>query len=368
MRDGRAKLPRYLAYAALALCALLVLAAVPVVWNETACVVPQGPAAHVKFTSRLDPADRRDEIGTYYTYPEWAIVFAYADLAGVTRAGSESDFHYLGAVNRYWTSLCGITTLTSKRTAATVGSRAVLYVIGLSFTAEMVLKGAYERTIGAVTATIRGKTRTPEDDYALGLADDYAKFLETQAWYDYPFGGKLKDFWAQTPLTGGNPIRKIERRFGLTLEWGGKAVYAAAMRAAAGAAMPFSLRIRSVVSDLDPSDLAADQRIALVKKLADGASIVETDRYVTLTDIVRKLALRGRHLTEIAGNSRVLISVLVAGPVAKVHDAAPVFVVPVQSKQGWNRLGIDVDVAELTDVIQIIDKSPAQLELIYDFY
>ena len=89
----------------------------------------------------------------------------------------------------------------------------------------------YEETVGRVTAWLRGPVRTPEDEFALKVADEYALFLRQTPWYRFPFGAKLKAFWAETPLVGGNLVRKIERRGSLSLEYAVKAVYAKALGA-----------------------------------------------------------------------------------------------------------------------------------------
>jgi hypothetical protein len=344
-----------------------VLAAIPVAWNEAACVSPAKPSA--PFQSRLDPADRRDPQGTYLAYPEWAIVHAYEDLAGVMRRESESAFDYWGAIGHYWASLCGITRLTSSRYPSSFGSRTVLYVIGLSFSAEMAVKGAWERSIGAVTAWIRGGERTPEDDFALLLAGDYARFLQRSPWYDFTFGERLGAFWADVPMSGGNALRRIERRIALSLEWGGKALYAGVMRSAAAAAMPFPTRIRSVVKGLDRSDLAADPRITLVSTLADGSSIIETDRYRVLTEVIEGLAKRGRDVIEIAGNDRVLVTLLVPQSEAVPPELElAVLEVAVQGRPGTRRAGHDVPVRLLGSLSRSLGSGPVRIELVYDFY
>lgn len=351
-----------------ALGGLLLLAAIPVVWNESVCVGSPGPVS-APFTSQLDPPDRRDPQGTYLAYPEWAIVHAYQDLAGVTRRESESAFDYAGAIKGYWSGLCGITHLTSSRFATSFGSRTVLYVIGLSFSAEMGIKGAWERTVGAITAWIRGTSRTPEDEYALTLADDYARFLQKDPWYDFPFGERLQAFWSRVPMSGGSMVRKLERRVALSLEWGGKALYAAAMRSAAAAAMPFPTRIRSVVRGLDSTDLAADPRITMVRTMPGGAAVIETDRYGVLTGVIAGLVERNRELSEIAGNNRVLVSLLLPPGAALPPDGGtPVLEVPVQAEPGWRRVGLDVAVPQLAALIRGIGTGPARLELVYDFY
>jgi hypothetical protein len=123
-----------------------------------------------------------------------------------------------------------------------------------------------------VTAWLRGPQRTPEDEFALKVADEYALFLRQTPWYRFPFGEKLKSFWAETPLVGGSIVRKIERRGSLSLEYAVKAVYAKALGALAGLD-PAPLKIRSVISGLDKADTDADGRITVIKSFGDGRTI-----------------------------------------------------------------------------------------------
>jgi hypothetical protein len=129
------------------------------------------------------------------------------------------------------------------------------------------------------------------------------------------------------------------------------------------------VRIRSVVADLDQTDVEADPRIHVVQTLPGGASIIETDRYVIFSNIVAELAKRGRHLTEIAGNSRILVSVI-APQIAQLDfkGSQVLFSGPVQARSGWQRVGLDVEVPFLTDVIRQLQPMGAKLELIYDYY
>lgn len=345
---------------------LVVMATMPVLWIETACV-SSPPARVAKPTSLLEPQHRRDEINSYLTYPEWSIVHAYEELAAVTRRSSECDYAYFGAIRRYWSSLCSITELASSRGSISNEYRIMLHVIGLSFAAEMGVKGLYEKTIGRVTALFRGSRKTPEDMFALNVADEYAAFLRQTPWYEYPFASRLGQFWAQTSLIGGNPLRKIERRIALSLEWSAKSLYAQLIGLGA-ASMPAALRIRSVVADLDVGDIAADPRITLVQRHAQGASIIETDRYRTLTEVLSGLAKRGRNLQEIAGNTSILITILapVEEPVV-LKDATIVFQVPVQGRPGWHRVALDVKVPQLLALMRHIEGGKLTLEHVYDY-
>jgi hypothetical protein len=355
-----------LRYPLIGLGVLVLLAAIPVVRNEIACQSPRAADAS-GFSSALEPEHRREEVNSYLTYPEWSIVHAYEDFAGVTRRGSESDFAYFASIGNYWSSLCGITRLASSRGTISLEYKVMLYTIGLSFAAEMGLKGIYELSIGRFTAWFRGSKRTPEDEFALALADDYAAFLRQTPWYEYPFGSKLCQFWAETPTAYGSALRKLERRISLSLEYATKALYAKLIGLGA-AATPAPLRLRSVVRGLDASDLAADKRITLVAALDDGTSVIETPRYRAFTEILQGLAARGRNIVEIAGNDDVLITVLARHDVAVgAIDAPQLFAVPVQSRPGWRRLGLDVKVAELAAMMRRIDGPGVELEHVYDY-
>jgi hypothetical protein len=353
---------------ALALLVLVILGmAVTVGVTETVCRGTGSKLANdPNWHSVLSPQETRNEVDSYITYPEWAIVYAYDDFAAVTRRGSESDFHYLEAIRSFWTSLCAVKRVAPQHGEVALDYNAMLYIIGPSFTAEMAAKGLYEKTIGAVTAWIRGPTRTPEDDFALSVADDYAHFLRQTPWFEYPFFATLKKFWTEVPLTGGNPVRKVERRIGLSIEYAFKAVYAKAIAVLAGFS-PTDLRIRSAVADLRPDDMVADPRITLIRK--DGnLSVIETPRYQEFTDILQKLAQRGRDVSEIAGNRSILVTVLSpqCAPFA-LEDYKTLFMVPMQAKPGWCRYALDVPVPRLTALFRSLAPTKYEVEHVFDY-
>ena len=357
---------RILKWVGIGLAALILAALIPVVFTETVCNAPVNAQAE-PFKSVLDPADRREEVDTYLTYPEWSIVHAYEDFAAVTRQGSESDFGYFGSIGSYWSKLCRIRRIASARGPVPFETKTMLYIIGISFALEMGIKGFYEETVGRVTAWLRGPQRTPEDEFALKVADEYALFLRQTPWYRFPFGEKQKDFWVETPLLGGSLIRKIERRGSLSLEYAVKAVYAKALGALAGLD-PAPLKIRSVVSGLDKTDMDADGRITVIKTLDDGRAVIETPRYRAFTEIIRGLSVRGRNFTEIAGNDDILVTVKVPpGEPVEFPGATPLFEVPIQAKPRWRRVGLDVKVPALTELIRKLTATKVELEHVYDY-
>ena len=356
-----------LRYAGMALAASAAAAVCTIITMESRCNARLEPVTN-PYRSVLAATDHRDEVNTYLTYPEWAVVHAYEDLAGVMRAGSESDFKYFRTISGFWSSLCQVKRLATSRGKVAFDYTAALYIIGFSITAEMGIKGLYEDTIGAVTAWIRGANRTPEDDFALATADDYAASLRQVPWYEYPFGTKLIRFWADTPLWGGNVIRKIERRVALTLEYGSKMVYARGIKALAGLS-PAPLQIRSVVQGLDAGDVAAEPRIKLLSSSA-GTAAIETPRYREFTDIMRGLAARNRNFVEIAGNQRIFVTLIAKDQdfvLAPSDQAMLLLSVPIQAHPGWRRLGVDVKVPLLLEFIRQLPGKGAELEHVYDY-
>ncbi len=350
---------------------LVVIVAATVAGVESQCRGGVSPAMRQAggdhWQSVLAPEERRDEINSYLTYPEWSIVYAYDDFAAVIRRGSESDFSYLGSIKGFWSGLCSIKQLVSARGPVSFGIQSMLYTIGLSFTLEMGLKGLYEETIGAATAWIRGPKRTPEDAFALAVADDYARFLRQTPWYEFPFADTLRRFWSETPMRGGNPVRKVERRVALSLEYGTKIIYAKAIKALAGLS-PAPLHIRSVVIGADASDVAADARITLIRRVDGGMTVIDTPRYQELTEIIQRLAARGRDFFEIAGNRRIFVTVLSPGcrPIEGA-GVRPLFAVEVQARPGSCRRGVEVEIPGLTAWLRTFGETGLELEHVYDY-
>jgi hypothetical protein len=361
----RARLERVLAWTGLALSVLLAFALQPILHNEVSCMAPAATPRPPAVTL-IEPAHRRDEVNTYLTYPEWSIVHAYEDLAAVTRTSREADYDAFGAVFRYWSSLCSISRFASSRGPISTDYKVMLYTIGLSFSIEMGIKGLYEKTIGRATSVLAGGRPTPEDAFALAVAEDYARFLRQVPWYEYPFGTTLWRFWRETPIVGGNALRKIERRMALSLEWGTKAIYAKVI-ALGAAASPAPLRIRSVVMGLTDADLAADPRITLVARYDDRA-VIETDRYATFTSILVGLAARGRDIVEIAGNRHIMVTVLSPQPeLPSGLDAKLLLAVPVAARPGWHRLALDVKMKGLAPLLRGTGAHGLVLDHVYDY-
>lgn len=350
---------------------LLVLAAVlaaPILWIEGICTAARDPLVRAE-ASLVQPGYVRRESDSFLSFPEWHIVYAYEDLAGVLREGDESGFAYGRQIARFWTSLCELTGAVTPRAPVGTDTKVMLYTIGWSFTAELALKGAYETTIGRAFEGLRGPGKTAEDEFAARDMQAYAAFLRQTPWYEYPFASRLVAFWRETPLRGAHLARKLERRAVFSLEYGVKAIYGALIGYASATALGIADReIQTVVVGLTPPDVAHDPRITVVRDLGGGRTLIRTPRYRAYTEVLLNLARRGRDVAEIAGNHRILATVLApAGPLPPLPGATALFEVPIQSRPDRRRVGLDVSVPRLAATIRTLEKADVSIEHVYDY-
>jgi hypothetical protein len=183
-------------------------------------------------------------------------------------------------------------------------------------------------------------------------------------WYQYPFKQELRRFWRETPWAAGSRVRSAERRVALSLEYGFKGLYAVAIGALAGYS-PADLTIMTVIK---PSAAPAAKDVTTVRALDGGLVLVRTPRYRAYTNILREWAKDGTAVVEIAGNHRILTTVLApAGAPLDAPGGTRIFTVAIQSKPGWERIGFDTDVAMITQQIAAVERQGATFEHAYDY-
>ena len=197
----------------------------------------------------------------------------------------------------------------------------------------------------------------------------YAEFLHQTPWYQYPFASRLADFWRGTPWRGEHWPRKLERRLSVTLEYATKAAYGAVIGYASTATLGAAdLDIYTVFVGLDGSDQVREPQLRVVRELGGGRTLVRTPRYQAYSDLVVRLARRGRNVAEIAGNRRILITVLVpVGSRPPLPGTSELFEVAIQSRPDRRRLGLDVAVEQLGATIRALEAAGATIEHIYDY-
>lgn len=294
------------------LIALSVLA--PLAYIEGTCRPESSASTSTPRTVTLpaidEPGYRRKLNNTFFTFPEWYIVYSFEDFGRFLDRSSESHFNYLGHIFGFWRSFCTINRAVPATGESLADVKTMIYVIGVSYSAEYAIKGLYENTFGRVFEWIRGEKRTPQDEYARALMQDYAAFLYTIPWYKYPFREKLDGLMAISAPTP-SPLRTWERDFALGAEYFVKIGYASLIQKALDASNDNEPRdIMFAVATLPPEVLAREPRIKPIRALTPQWQLVETPRYKAFTEILQSLLEQGFGVAEIAGNHDILITVI----------------------------------------------------------
>jgi hypothetical protein len=346
------------ALASLFIAALLLLC--PVAYVQLAC---RDKATGRSYTPLItDAAFQRREANTYLTYPQWHIIHAYDGMAQVLKTGDEHSFNYLYSVGGFWSSACELNRVASRHGGADQDTRRKISTIGVSFAAEMLVKGAYEETIGRATAWLRGPQKIPQDQVIAGMATDYSAFLRRTPGYRYPFAQKAHELWA--PPAGS--LRAWERRLGIGLEFETKAACAKVVERAVPATAAAPLVIRSVVSGIDAKALERISAVKVIGRRGNGLEI-ETPRHDLFTGILVDIARQGGTIREIAGNDDIMVSLIVReGDTSSVRYGT---VIDRLRRDGFPgvRLLVNVDIAELAAFLKAYPPGDPGLEQVFDY-
>lgn len=353
------------------LIALSVLA--PLAYIEGTCrpasVAATSAAPSVTLPAIDEQGYRRKQNNTFFTFPEWYIVYSFEDFGRFLDRSSESHFNYLGHIFGFWRSFCTINRAVPPMAGESLTDvKTMIYVIGISYSAEYAIKGLYENTFGRVFEWIRGEKRTPQDDYARSVMQDYAGFLCTVPWYKFPFRDKLDGLMAISAPTPSR-LRSWERDAVLGAEYYLKIGYASLIQKALDAGGDDEPRdIMFAVAALPPEVLAKEPRIKPIRALNPQWQLVQAPRYKDLTEVLQGLLDRGYGLAEIAGNHDILITVI-APDAAKldIKDTTELFSLELDARPGFRRAGLKATVDRLVEINRDLKAKGAMIEHFYDY-
>ncbi len=264
------------------------------------------------FRTALDSRSdyRRDEGQTFLTHPEWYIVYNSDEYAEWLQTRLPTGFPYLASLGQFWVDYREARHLTQDQYPTNWGYHVMLGVIGTSYTVELALKGLYENTVGRLSDwTARGEM-VQEDRLAAAVATEYATFIHVRPWYEFSFTSALKRLWTETPIIGKHPFRKLERRVFLNAEYGVKALYGAAIKAATRAAYGVAEdRMLMVLEGWSDSVATRNPKIQLLERHGHQA-LVSAPRYDAFRDVMLSLARSESNVRvrEIAGNDEILFT------------------------------------------------------------
>jgi len=345
---------------------------VPLAYIEGTCRPASGAAAAgapaVTLPAIDEPGYRRKLNNTFFTFPEWYIVYSFEDFGRFLDRSSESHFNYLGHIFGFWRSFCTINRAVPATGESLTEVKTMIYIIGISYSVEYAVKGFYENTIGRAFEWIRGEKRTPQDEFGRAVLQDYAAFLYTIPWYKYPFREKLDGLMAISAPTPSS-LRSWERDFALGAEYFAKIGYASLIQKALDAGGDNEPRdIMFAVATLPPALLAKEPRIKPVRALNAQWQLVQAPRYKAFTEILQGLLDQGFGVAEIAGNHDIFITVI-APDAAKldIKGTAELFSLGLDARPGFRRAGLKAQIDRLVDINRELKARGASIEHFYDY-
>jgi hypothetical protein len=366
-RRGRTRLARPLAL----LVALVVLAvALPAIFIGARCIRPGArvPArsAEVERVTAGIRGYARSGAATYLAVPGWYVVDSAEEYAAFLRASPPSRFPYLSASRQYWEYYGAMCDATRGAYPVEAGAHLRLGATGVGFTAESLVRAAWESTAGRVTEWLGGHA-TEEDAFARRTAAEYGRFLRAAPWYEFPFDARLTALWRDTAWWGRAPARTWERKLALSAEYGVKAAGAWLVRKGLGAVHERDAERIHVWLEQAPASVFADRRVRRVRDAGPGASLVTLPRNEAFTELLRALVRQGARIREVAGNDTIAVSA-VARQGARIDPGAGtrLFSAPVLTEPGTIRLVLRTPVAALPTALPALERAGARVERLYD--
>jgi hypothetical protein len=314
----------------------------------------------------------RPEVDTFYTYPEWYIVWSYQSKADFQRNHLPSGYSYFGDIGQFWQAYCCVYSAARGHYRFPTGDHIMLAVIGSSFSVEYLLKGLYEETIGRVSEWTSRHQPVAEDGYAAQVAEGYAAFVHIRPFYEFSFAHALRGLWSNTPFRAAHLVRTVERRAWLTLDYSVEAVYCELIELATHVTYGFEDTTTAAWVDFPASGNTPISlpitSVRILSDLGNNQAIVEIPRYQEFTTVALDLIHDGFRFRQIAGNELIVISAISPVPWTNNMPTLQLLLAqPLLSSPSNTRNVLLCHVAELHVVVRMLEHQGLKIEHLYDY-
>lgn len=327
-------------------------------------LIPPEQAARIMAT----PKYQRAEDATYLTFSEWYLVFNPQEYAQYLATKQPSGFPYFRGIVQMWSGYTQMYGIAQKHYLFNPGYNLMLVVICGSSTVEFGIKGVYENTVGRIAEWTAQGQPTPEDTFAASVAKEYGDFIPTQPWFEFPFASKFKALWSAHDFFGPHFLRKCERKFFLSFEYGIKALYAGVIRFASHSVYGVAdTEVYASGHNITEASLARTG-VRRVQELGEHRWIFTVPHYQGFTDTVPLLARDGVEFEEIAGNDEIMLTLV--APSTWNYDLTaghPLFNMTLLTGPSLKRVAVQVPVKSLGNVLREMDAKGLRLEHLFDY-
>ena len=309
----------------------------------------------------------RAEESTYLTFPEWYLVFDPQEYGQFLEKNPPSGYPYFFSIGQFWSSYCKVYGITKQHYPFNAGNHLMLSVIGTSFTAEYLVKGMYENTIGRLTELLSSNEQTEEDKYAALVAQEYGNFIPTTPWYEFPYGKKFVGVW-KTSLWGDHILRKWERKIFLSLEYGVKTIYALVIKGVTRTIYGVADTEVYAIAEKITEGVFDNSRVRKIEDLGAGSYLITVPHYQGFTDVVPELARQGVQFISFAGNNEILLTAIAPREFTyNFNDGILLFEQKLMITQESKRIAVQVPVKSLTNILNSLWAKNVKVEHLFDY-
>jgi hypothetical protein len=170
-------------------------------------------------------------------------------------------------------------------------------------------------------------------------------------------------------MTGPNMIRKWERRFALTTEYGIKTVYAQLIRLATKSIYETPLLVTAMVVVPAPEADPKLPELNVLKTLPDGAALMTVPRYEAFMVYAQALAAKGINFSEIAGNRSIMLVSLIGDAAWQPTQGIEKVLLeqPILTQPGRKRIVATAKVPQLAAALREWSAAGVQVEHLFDY-
>ena len=180
---------------------------------------------------------------------------------------------------------------------------------------------------------------------------------------------RFKRLWTAQDPDGSHRIRRWERKGYLSAGYLAKAGYGGVIKVATKAIYgDADMEMMALTKPHVAGRYAAVAKVQVLREYEDGSQLLILPRYEEFRDRIGALAREGVGFREIAGNARILMTLVVPDGWTYPGDGVhPLFARPVLTQPGMQRVALDIDVPKLDEVVRTLDATRIPVEHIYDF-
>ena len=329
-------------------------------WERYYMSVPSSLAS----ASKKIPDYKRGEEQSYLALPEWYIVFNSEEYAEQISKHFPSTFPYWQSVKEYW-SLYSTTGKLAEKYPSNFGYKAMLWVIGSSYSAELLIKGAYENTIGRLTELLTSDSGTDEDRLIAEYNTKYGAFIHVRPFFEFSYWSCLKDFWSKTSFFGENFIRKTERKIWFSTEFLVKTIYGWAMGVGSGAA--YGAEAERIMAIVNGDEMIRSPHVKVLAS-ENGSHLISVVRYDVFRDLVIELSATEDKLVEISGNRHIMFTVTgKKGLLPETMKNSVAGVSRIVTDANQERLLIAGPVSSLISNVKMMKEAGYKIEHVFDY-